>query len=167
MKTKTTLRLLAATAIAGALTTAAPAAPKTGGTVYSKRNETKLLTEPKALAAPAATAGFAEPLKVGEIRGSWLNVAGRSGTGWVFSGLVSEDLPKNAPAAGFGTLDASSTTTAAAARPLAPAAEAYAQRHGKVEAGADVDWVEAQAHKVSPAIVNAYMKENKKGEFQE
>ena len=167
MKPNIPLRLLAVAAMAGAVVTTVMAAPKPGGTVYSKRNETKLLAEPKPLAATAATAGFAEPLKVSEIRGSWLNVAGRSGAGWVFAGIISEDLPKNAPAAGFGTLDASSTTTAAAARPLAPAAEAYAERHGKRDAGADVDWVEAEAHKVIPAIVNAYMRENKKGEFQE
>ncbi len=167
MNSNSPLRLLALAAVVGALTTAAVAEPKAGGTVYSKRAELKLLAEPKPLAASAASAGFAEALKITEVRGTWLNVTGARGSGWVFAGLTAEKKPDAEKLAGVGTVDASESTTAAAARPLSPEAEQYAARHGKVEAGKDVDWVEAEARKVRPAIVTAYMKENKKGEYQE
>lgn len=167
MKPNTPLRWFTLVVIVGAVATTALAAPKQGATVYSKRNEMKLLIEPKPLAATAATAGFAEALKVSEIRGTWLNVTGTHGSGWVFAGLIAEEKPNAEKTAGVASVDASSTTTAAAARPLSPEAEQYAQRHNKADAGKDVDWVEAEAHKVAPPIVNAYMKENKKGEYQE
>jgi hypothetical protein len=167
MKPNTSLRFLALAALAGALTTAVVAEPKTGGTVYSKRNELKLLAEPKPLAAAAGSVGFAEALKISEVRGTWLNVTGAHSSGWVFAGLTAEKKPEAEKLAGVGSVDASSSTTAAAARPLSPEAEQYAQRHNQVEAGRDVDWVEAEAHKVAPAIIDAYMKENKKGEYQE
>ncbi|MBK8474817.1 MAG: hypothetical protein IPL39_00500 [Opitutaceae bacterium] len=167
MKPKTPLRLLALVAIAGAVVTTVMAAPKQGGTVYSKRDGTKLLAEKKPMAATVATAGFAEPLKVGEISGSWLKVSARGGAGWVFAGYIVEDKPEREKMEGVGSVDASSTTTAAAARPIAPAAKEYAARHNLKDAEADVDWVEAQAHKITRPIVESYMSTNKKGEYQE
>lgn len=167
MKPTIPLRLLALVAMAGALTTAVLAAPKAGGTVYSKRNALPLYAAPNSQSAVADTVGFAEALKVSEIRGSWLNVTGTRGSGWVFAGLITEEKPKAEKTAGIGSVDASSTTTAAAARPLSPAAEEYAARHNLVDAGKDVDWVGAEAHKVKPVIVDSYMRENKKGEYQE
>ena len=167
MKPKTPLRLLALVAIAGAVVTTVMAAPKQGGTVYSKRDGTKLLAEKKPMAATVATAGFAEPLKVGEISGSWLKVSARGGAGWVFAGYIVEDKPEREKMEGVGSVDASSTTTAAAARPIAPAAKEYAARHNLKDAEADVDWVEAQAHKITRPIVDSYMATNKKGEYQE
>ena len=169
MKPNTPLRLLALAAIAGALTPAVMAEPKTGGTVYSKRNALPLYAEPKSQSAVVATLGFAEPLKISEINpsGKWLNVSARQGSGWVFAGLTVEKQPEPEKTAGIGSVDASSTTTAAAARPLAPAAEEYAARHNLVDAGKDVDWVEAEAHKVTSDVVDAYMRTNKKGEYQE
>ncbi len=169
MKTNTTLRLLALAAITGALSAAALAEPKAGGTVYSKRAGLPLYAAPNSQSATAGTVGFAEALKVAELNptGKWFRVTAASGTGWVFAGFTAEKRPETEKTAGVGTVDASDSTTAAAARPLSPEAEQYAARHGKVDAGKDVDWVEAEARKVSPAIVTAYMKENKKGEFQE
>lgn len=167
MNPKTSLRLLALAAITGAVVTTVMAAPKQGGTVYSKREGTKLLAEKKPMAATVATAGFAEPLKVGEISGSWLKVSARGGAGWVFAGYIVEDKPEREKMEGIGSVDASSTTTAAAARPIAPAAKEYAARHNLKDAEADVDWVEAQAHKITRPIVDSYMATNKKGEYQE
>ena len=145
------------------------AEPKTGGTVYSKRNALPLYAEPTSQAAVVGTIGFAEPLRISGVNpsGKWLNVSARQGSGWVFAGLTVEKQPEAEKTAGIGSVDASSTTTAAAGRPLAPAAEEYAQRHNLVDAGKDVDWVEAEAHKVKPAIVNAYMRTHQQGEYQE
>ncbi len=167
MKPNTPLRLLALAAVTGALAAVAIAEPKAGGTVYSKRNELKLLAEPKPLAAAAGSAGFAEALKVSEVRGTWLNVTGANASGWVFVGLTAEKKPDAEKLAGIGTVDASSSTTAAAARPLSPEAEAYAERHNLGEARDDVNWSQVEAHKVTQAIVDSYMRENKKGEYQE
>ena len=168
MKPNTPRRLLALAAITGALTPLAVAEPKAGGTVYSKRNGLQLYAAPNSQSAVAGTIGFAEALKISEVNpsGKWLNVAAAGRTGWVFAGFTGEKKPEAEITAGVASVDASSSTTAAAARPLSPEAEQYAQRHNQVDAGKDVDWVEAEAHKVSPAIVTAYMKENKKGEFQ-
>ncbi len=167
MKPKTSLRLLALAAITGAVVTTVMAAPKQGGTVYSKREGTKLLAEKKPMAATVATAGFAEPLKVGEISGSWLKVSARGGAGWVFAGYIVEDKPEREKMEGIGSVDASSTTTAAAARPLSPEAEAYAERHNLGEARDDVNWSQMEAHKITRPIVESYMSTNKKGEYQE
>ncbi|HLP01105.1 MAG TPA: hypothetical protein VK163_03705 [Opitutaceae bacterium] len=169
MNTQTPLRLLALAAIAGALTTAVVAEPKAGGTVYSKRNGLSLYTAPNSQSAVAGSVGFAEALKISEINpsGKWLNVTAGATTGWVFAGFTAEKKPEDLTRDRLGSVDASSSTTAAAARPLSPEAEQYAARHGKADAGKDVDWVEAEAHKVAPEIVTAYVKENKKGEYQE
>lgn len=169
MKPKTQPRLIALAALAGVLTTAVLAEPKAGGTVYSKRNALPLYGAPNSQSAVAGTVGFAEALKISELNttGKWLKVSASGGSGWVFAGFTAEKKPESERTSGIGSVDASSSTTAAAARPLSPEAEQYAARHGKVDAGKDVDWVEAEARKVSPTIVTAYMKENKKGEFQE
>ena len=169
MKPNSPLRLLALAALAGVLTTAVVAEPKAGGTVYSKRNGLQLFAAPNSQSAVAGTVGFADALKVSEINpsGKWLNVTAGATSGWVFAGFTAEERPKAEKTAGVASIDASSSTTAAAARPLSPEAEQYAQRHNQVSAGKDVDWVEAEAHKVTKPIVDSYMKENKKGEFQE
>ena len=163
------LRLFALAAVAGALTTAALAAPKAGGTVYSKRNGLQLFAAPNSQSAVAGTVGFADALKVSEINpsGKWLNVTAGATSGWVFAGFTAEEQPKAEKTAGVASIDASSSTTAAAARPLSEEAKQYAVRHNLTDAGKDVDWVEAEGHKVSKPIVDSYMKENKKGEFQE
>lgn len=169
MKPKTSLRLLAFAAIIGAVVPTVVAAPKQGGTVYSKYNQTRVYAEPKKSDNVVATVGFAAPLKVSAINSSglWYNVAANGASGWVFSATVAENKPEPEKTAGYGSVDASSTTTAAAARPIAPAAKEYAARHNLKDAEADVDWVEAQAHKITRPIVDSYMATNKKGEYQE
>ena len=169
MKSNTPLRLLALAAALGALTTAALAAPKAGDTVYSLHAGTPLYPEAKKSDTPTGTVGFAEALKIQTVNpnGMWLNVSAGGKTGWVFKAMIAEKQPVAEKTTGVASVDASSTTTAAAARPLSPEAEQYAQRHNQVNAGKDVDWVEAEAHKVTKPIVDSYMKENKKGEYQE
>lgn len=168
MNMHTPMRLLASAAILGALTTVGMASPKAGGTVYSKRNGLALYSAPSTQSTVTCTVGFAEALTVASANesGRWLNVTTAGGSGWVFAGLTAEKKPEAERTAGIGTVDASSSTTAAAARPLSEEAKGYAERHNMVDAGKDVDWVEAEAHKVGPEIVDAYMKENEKGEYQ-
>ncbi|MGH8021697.1 MAG: hypothetical protein ACREIA_26130 [Opitutaceae bacterium] len=141
------------------------AALKKGGTVYSKRNTTSLLAEPRPLATAAATVGFAAELQIEEMRGNWLRVKAGKDAGWVFIGNISEEKPKHAPPAGLTTVAASETTTAAAARPLAPAAEDFAERHNAGEAREDVQWLDSAAASVTEDDVAAYLRENKKGEY--
>lgn len=167
MNSRTFPRRLGVALLACAAATVAPAALQKGGTAYSKRNETKLLAEPKPLATAVGKAAFAEPLKVLEVRGAWLNVKGKAATGWVFQGNLAEEKPSLAPPAGLTSVEANDTTTSAAARPLAPVANGFADRQGAGKARADVEWVEQQAAKVGPAAVNEYLRANKKGEFQE
>jgi len=169
MNMNTLLRLLALAATAGALTTAGLAAPKTGDTVYSLHAGTLLYPEAKKSDTTVSTVGFAEALNVVAVNpsGMWLNVSVGGKTGWVFKAMIAEKKPEAEKTTGVASVDASATTTAAAARPLSPEAEQYAQRHNQVNAGKDVDWVEAEAHKVTKPIVDSYMKENKKGEYQE
>lgn len=163
------LRLLALVAVAGALTTTGLAAPKAGDTVYSLHNGTPLYPEAKKSDAVAATVGFAEALKIQSVTpsGMWLNVSAGGKTGWIFKAMIAEKQPEPEKTTGVASVDASSTTTAAAARPLSEEATQYAVRHNLVDAGKDVDWAGDEAHKVTKPIVDSYMKENKKGEYQE
>ncbi len=138
-----------------------------GDKVWSKHLETALLAEPSPLAASGAVVGFAEKLTIKEIRGAWLRVKADDVAGWVFSGNVATDKPKLAPAAGFTTLDASQTNTVAAARPLTPAAEQYAQNLGAGDAQADIDWLDAESAALTQLDLTSYMSENRKGEYRE
>lgn len=149
------------------LSSAGAYAYKKGDTAFSKRAETPLRSEPKALANPVGKADFAEPLTVLEVRGPWLQVKGKKTSGWVFEGNLAEEKPTRAPAASLTTIDASKTNTVAAARPLSDAGTAYASRHSAANAGADLDWVEAQSAKVKPDDVDTYLRTNQKGEYRQ
>ena len=143
-----------------------------GDKVWSKNVETALLAEPSPLAAAQATVGFAEKLSVKETQGKWLRVKGEDAKGdevggWVFSGNVATEKPKLPPTAGFATVEASETNTIAAARPLTPAAEQYAQNQGAGNAQADVTWLDAESALVTQQDLTAYMAENSKGEYQQ
>jgi len=135
--------------------------------VWSKHYETPLLSEPKPLASVEATIGFGEKLSIREVRGTWLKVKSDDEEGWVFQGNVASDKPKLAPDAGWSKIDAAQTDTVAAARPLAPAAENYAERNNAGEAKADIDWLDAKADAVSEEQIVFYMSENQIGEYQE
>jgi hypothetical protein len=167
----TPVRFLLTAAITLLASTLAPPAGAAeigkGDKVWSKNVETALLAEPSPLAATQATVGFAEKFSVKEIQGKWLRVKGDEVEGWVFSGNVAAEKPKLPPAAGFTTVEASETNTVAAARPLTPAAEQYAQNQGAGNAQADVTWLDTESALVTQQDLTAYMAENSKGEYQE
>ena len=142
------------------------AALSAGGTAYTKRLETKLLAEPSALSATVGTLGFARPVKIAEARGAWLRVSDGPAAGWVFAGNLSETKPAEGKGLDGLGLAASSTTATAAARPLTPAADDYAARHNLTSARDDLNWLLAQCHAVTPAQVEAFLKEQRKGEYQ-
>ena len=138
-----------------------------GDKVWSKNVDTALLAEPSPLAATQATVGFSEKLSVKETQGKWLRVKANDAEGWVFSGNVSAEKPSLPPVAGFTTVEASETNTVAAARPLTPAAEQYAQNQGAGNAQADVTWLDTESALVTQQDLTAYMAENSKGEYQQ
>jgi hypothetical protein len=142
------------------------AAFEKGDKVWSKHVETALLAEPRPLAASVATVGFAEKLKVKAVQGVWLNVKGDQAEGWIFQGNVAGEKPELAPSVGLTQVAAAGTDTVAAARPLAPAAQGYAERHGASDAQAGIDWVDAQAALLSNADRVAWMSEHQLGEYQ-
>ncbi|HMB59274.1 MAG TPA: hypothetical protein VKN35_05125, partial [Xanthomonadales bacterium] len=67
----------------------------------------------------------------------------------------------------WSKIDAAQTDTVAAARPLAPAAESYAERNNAGDAKADIDWLDAEADAITEDETVLYMVENQLGEFQE
>jgi hypothetical protein len=140
---------------------------KKGQKVWSKQYETPLRAEPRPLAPVEATVGFAEKLSVREVQGTWLRVKSSDGKGWVFQGNVATDKPSLAPTAGMTTFDASQTDTVAAARPLSPAAQGYAQRRGAVDAEADIDWIDEQAAELTLQEIIAWMSAEQLGEYRE
>ncbi len=145
-----------------------------GDKVWSKHYETALLAEPKPLAATVATVGFGVKHKVKEVQGMWLHIKADSvkgggkerAEGWVFQGNIASEKPAIAPSAGMTQLAAAATDTVAAARPLAPAAQSYAERHGESDALADIDWVDQQAALLRREEVLAWMSEQQLGEYQ-
>ncbi len=167
MKTITTRprRLLVAGLFCAAALAAGVAFDK-GDKAWSKRNETPLLAEPKPLAPAAGKAGFAEELRVEEVKGVWLRVKGEKAAGWVFQGNVAEKKPDGTPPAGLTTLSASDTDTAAAARPLSAVGNDFAERHDARDAAADLEWLEKESARVKTGDVDVYLRENKKGEYQ-
>jgi hypothetical protein len=150
------------------LASAAPAtaALTAGSTAYTKRFETSLLAEPSPLATVNGKIRFASKLKVKEARGAWLRVSDGTTTGWVFAGNVSETKPDDSSGADKLGLAASTTTATAAARPLTPAASDYADRRNLGDARNDLNWLDAECHKLTSNEVNHFLQEKKKGEFQ-
>lgn len=142
------------------------AALEKGGTAWSKKNETSILAEPKPLAAAAGKAGFAEPLAIEEVRGAWLRVKAKDAAGWVFAGNVADEKPTVPPPAFLTTVKASETDTVAAARPLTDAAKDFAARHDAASAQADVEWLDQQSATMRREDVDAWLRDNQKGEYQ-
>jgi len=137
-----------------------------GGAAYTKRVDTSLLAEPSPLAQAVSHVVYAQELTVDEVKGVWLRVHdGRAG-GWIFSGNLAEQKPSENKGLDGLPIDAAETSATAAARPLAPAANDYAQRRGLGQARADLDWLINFDAKVTPADLRSYMQANKKGEFQ-
>lgn len=147
-------------------TLAALAAFEVGGAAYTKRLETVVRAEPRALAAAAGKFSYARKLKVLEVRDGWLRVSDGGVTGWVFAGNLSDEKPaegKGADGLGFA---ASETTATAAARPLAPAAVDYAAGRNLGSAREDLDWLLTQGTRVTPEQIEAFLQAQKKGEYQ-
>jgi uncharacterized protein YgiM (DUF1202 family) len=142
------------------------AAISTGGTAYTKKFETNLLAEPSPLAAVTGTVAFGRAVKVNEARGAWFKVADGAKAGWVFSGNLAETKPDQGKGLTGQGLAASQTSATAAARPLTSTGEAYATRRNLGEAREDLNWLISRSHSVKPADVEAFMKEQKKGEYQ-
>lgn len=142
------------------------AAFTTGGTAYTKRVETNLLVEPAPLAGVAGRVAFGRTLKIKEVRGAWLKVADGATVGWVFAGNLSESKPTEGKGLDGLGLQASQTSATAAARPLTPAANDYATQHNLTEARDDLNWLIAQCSAIDDAQVEAFLKEQKKGEYQ-
>ncbi len=139
-----------------------------GGFAYTKRTETKLLAEPKPLAAATASLGYGRKVKVEEVRGAWLRVSDGPKAGWVFAGNLGETKPAEIA----GLLDgapvaASQTTATAAARPLDDAADKYAAgRQNLAGAKEDLEWLVTACAGIKPEDVDAYLQEKKRGEYQ-
>lgn len=150
--------LLAATPLGAALTV--------GGTAYTKKFETNLLAEPSPLAAVRAKVPFGRPLKISEARGAWFRVADGAKAGWVFSGNLSETKPDQGKGFDALHLQASQTSATAAARPLTPAGEEYATAKNLGAARDDLNWLIGECAAIAPAHVEAFLKEQKKGEYQ-
>ena len=166
MKTKSRLRRFIGTGFATLAALLSLAALDKGGTAFAKKNETSILAEPKPLAAATGKVGFAEELKVEEVRGSWLRVKTKKVAGWIFAGNVADEKPTIPPPAFLTSVKPSETNTAAAARPLADAAKDFATRHNSVPAQTDVEWLDQEAAGVKPDEVDTYLRDNQKGEFR-
>lgn len=164
MKTKNRLR---PALLAGLFCTTALLAYEAGGFAYTKRTETKLLTEPKPLAAAAATLARGRKVQIEEVRGAWLRVSDGPKAGWVFAGNLAAEKP--AEVAGLldgAPLAASKTTATAAARPLDEAATAYATGNNLAAAQEDLEWLIAACAAIPDEDVDTYLQDNKRGEYQ-
>jgi hypothetical protein len=165
MKYHSTLRLwLVALLLAAAATL--EAALTAGGTAYTKRFETNLLAEPAPLAAVTGKVAYGRKLAIAETRGAWLRVSDGPAAGWVFAGNLSELKPAEGKGLDGLGLAASATTATAAARPLTPVADDYAVQHKLTNARDDLNWLIAQCGALTPAQVEAFLQEQKKGEYQ-
>ena len=142
------------------------AAITAGGTAYTKHLKTTLLAEPSPLAAPAGELAFARKLAITEVRGKWVRVSDGPAAGWVFVGNLTEEKPSETKGLDGLPVAASQTTATAAARPLTPAANDYADRRNLVDARRDLDWLNAQCHAVHDEAVKEFLQQGRKGEFQ-
>ena len=136
-----------------------------GTVAFTKRAETVLLAEPKPLAAPAGKIAYAHPVKVEEVQGAWLRVSEGKVAGWVFAGNLAATKPAEGGLDGL-PLAASRTTATAAARPLDDAVVKYAEQRDLGSAKDDLEWLQQSCAALTPADVDHFLQEQKKGEFQ-
>ncbi len=165
MKPRSALRLWPAALLLAAVAVA-EAALTAGGTAYTKRYKTSLLAEPSPLARAVGELAFARKLKIEEMRGNWLRVSDGPNGGWVFAGSLTDTKPAEVKGSDGNVLLASATTATAANRPLSEEANAYATQHNLGAARNDLDWLRSQCHAVTPPQVDAYLRAEKKGEYQ-
>ena len=152
--------VLLATAVSAA------AAFNAGDTAFTKRVETALLSEPRVTAKAVAQQPYARELKVQGVQGAWVNVSAGRQRGWIFAGNLAESKPSETRGLDGLPLPASETSATAAARPLAVATVDYTDRKGLGKAAEDIEWLQAEAKKVSAGDVVVYLQEQKKGEYQ-
>lgn len=143
-----------------------PAAFAPGGTAYTKRTETALLAEPQMLAPPVTRVGYGRPLRIEAVKGAWVRVNEGTKAGWVFAGNLADEKPSEKEGLDGLPFAASETTAAAAARPLLPAAEEYSTRRGLTRPADDMTWLAQQQARITPDEVQAFLREQKKGEYQ-
>lgn len=149
-----------------ATVTAAAAAFAPGDTAFTKRVETALLKEPRMTAEATARLPYARELTVTDVDGSWVRVKAGRARGWVFAGNLAASKPSEVRGLDGLPLPAAETSATAAARPLAPAAIEYAERKGLGDAAEQLDWLQEQADAVTAEEVDAFLEENRKGEYQ-
>ena len=137
-----------------------------GKAAYTKRSETALLEEPKPLAKSLATLPLGAAVNIVELGGHWAKVSRDKDTGWIYLGNLGEQKPAQDHSIEGLPTSASETTASIAARPLDKVAKDYASQKGLYEAAADVTWLEQQTGALDEAAVIAYLKAQKKGEFQ-
>jgi hypothetical protein len=137
-----------------------------GDKAYTKKLETPLLEEPKALAHPVAKVDYAVELDVEQVNGAWLFVSAGENRGWVFAGNVADKKPSADHQTDFLPSSASETTTSIAARPLDDVAKNYGDQKGLGEAKEEVEWVERQSAQVNDAAVTEYLQAKKLGEYK-
>jgi len=157
------LALLAATA-------ATEAAFVAGGVAFASGVTTNVVREPHTMVDAGGTlAGrlaYRQQVHIDQIDGKWMHITAGSVTGWVFSGYLTDTMPPEVKnSAGFG-MTASQTNVSAASRGLDEVANDYAARHNLGQARVDLDWLNGQCKAISDAEVEAYLKAQKKGEFQ-
>lgn len=153
--------------LAALLCATALLAYEAGGFAYTKRVETKLLAEPKPLAEAAGTLAYGRKVKIEAVQGAWLRISDGPAAGWVFAGNLTDTKPAEVK----GLLDgapvlASQTTATAAARPLDEAALQYASGQNFGSAQEDLAWMVTACAAITPEEVEAYLQENKRGEYQ-
>jgi hypothetical protein len=159
-------KFLIAAAVTLASAAIVSAAFTVGGTAYTKRVETALLSEPRMLASPVSRLPYAAKLKVEETKGPWLRVSDGRNSGWIFGGNLAEAKPSETRGLDGLPVAASETNATAAARPLTEASQDYSQRHGLGNAASDLTWLNEQRTKISDEDVQAFLRSQKKGEFQ-
>lgn len=152
--------------LAGVFAVSAFAAFEAGSFAYTKRVETKLLSEPKALAESTGKVAFARKVKVEQVQGSWLRVSEGDVSGWVFAGNLSATEPDEGAKLDKLTFVASQTSASAALRGLSPEAEAYAAQRNLGDPRADLEWMLTACAEITDEAVDEFLQENKKGEYQ-
>ncbi|HEX2860060.1 MAG TPA: hypothetical protein VHN79_00385, partial [Lacunisphaera sp.] len=98
--------------------------------------------------------------------GAWLRVSDGQVSGWVFAGNLSETKPEENKGLDGMPILASKTTATAAARPLDEAVVQYAGQRNLNDAASDLEWMIATANAITADDVDAFLQEQKKGEFQ-
>ena len=154
--------------ITGLLAVSALFAYETGGFAYTKRAETNLLAEPKPLAKASGKLTYGKKVNIEQVQGAWLRVSDGPVSGWVFQGNLTAEKPSETEGLFDGApLLASKTTATAAARPLDEAAANYtSDGQDFSSAKEDLEWLITSCAAITTADVEAYLKQNKRGEYQ-